>query len=61
MSLKVICQVLMIKNPKRFTNLYYKPCDCSAKICKFDLRYFDPKSNKVKYFMEIQKPSGFGL
>ena len=48
MSLKVICQVLMIMNPTRFPKTKFRPCDCDAKLCKFDMRYFDPKSKKIK-------------
>ncbi len=51
MSLKVICQVLMIMNHTRFPKTKYRPCDCDANLCKFDMRYFDPKSNKIKYFI----------
>ena len=51
MSLKVICQVLMIMNPKQFPKTHYQPCDCKEYLCKFDLRYYDPKSKKVKNFL----------
>ena len=51
MSLKVICQVLMFLNPKRFPKTHYKACECSEKLCKLDLRYYDPKSKKVKNFL----------
>ena len=51
MSLKVICQVLMFLNPKKFPKTHYKACECSEKLCKLDLRYYDPKSKKVKNFL----------
>jgi hypothetical protein len=53
MTLKKICDVLMIMNPKRFPKTHFKPCDCTKYLCKFDLRYFDVEGNKVAYCIKF--------
>ena len=53
MSLKKICDVLMIMNPKRFPKTKFCSCGCKTHLCKFDLRYFNIEGNKVAYCIKF--------